>query len=125
MENVGAAELLWTLAALLGFGFRVRGLLAAVRDYHVARELDAGEGIRLLSAGQIRDELAHLFVLAGFATIGVYAMHQPNPPHLTVGEIMLTVVFVGSVAILAANSALEDRERAELRRYIRRHPHDS
>lgn len=122
MGNVSAAELLWTFAAVAGIVFRVRGLVSARRDYVAARRFDAGEGIRLLSAGRVRDELAHLSVLVGFASIGFYSMRQPNPPHLTPGELLLTGVFIGSIAILAANSALDDRERAELRRYIARNP---
>lgn len=122
MENVSIAELVWTAVALLGAGFRLRGLLAAQRDVDAAEELDAGPGIRLIAASKRRDELCHLVVKTAFAGVGFYAMTQPDPPHLTAGELLITCVFIGAVAILAANSALQDRERAQLRRYVSRHP---
>jgi hypothetical protein len=120
--NVGIAELVWTAVALVGAGFRLRGLIAAQRDVDAARELDAGAGIGLLTRARRRDEVCHLIVKLAFAAIGFYAMTQPNPPHPTLGTLLLTSVFIGAVALLALNSALQDRERSELRRYITRNP---
>jgi hypothetical protein len=117
--HASITEIVWTLFAAAGGFFSLRGMISALQDRHAVSELDPDRGLCLLANGRLREQIATLFVMLDFAGIGIWAMTQPDPPHVTTGELLLTIVFIGAVIVLAANAAADDRERAELRRYVR------
>lgn len=113
-------ELVWTLSALVGAVFSVRALQDGWVQRQAALELDAAPGLLIIANGRLRHHAATLAAMVDFGAIGCYAISQPDPPHVTTGELLLTAVLVAAVAVLAGNAAADDRERVELRRYVER-----
>lgn len=111
-------EVVWTLSALVGAAFSLRALIDGWLQRAAALELDATPALVVLANGRIRHHAATLAAMVDFAGIGLWAITQPDPPTVTTGELLITAVFIGASVILAVNAAADDRERAELRRYV-------
>lgn len=120
--HLSVAEALWTAAALTAAAFRAYGVVTGVIDRRAVIQLKVNGAVRMLANSRIRDELIGFVVNCLFASVGFYAATQPDPPHLTTGELILTSVFIAAIILLAANAAWRSRERYALREYLARHP---
>lgn len=119
--HASTPEILWTLVALAGVVFRARLLRDALADHHASIEYHWSDpALAVIVAGRIRGELVGITIKTGFVAIGVWAMTQPNPPK-SIGQVIVTIVFILSVVLLDLNSWLTDRDRAKLRRYMEEH----
>lgn len=116
MTHASVPEILWTIVAGAGVVVHLRGAAFAVGDRRAV--IDGDHALRMIATGRLRGEVIRCVVDVGFAAVGLYAMTQPDPPHLTPGAILLTSVLIGCVALLVVNAALDDRERTLLREYM-------
>lgn len=117
--HVSIPEAVWTFASLAGAGFQIRAAHASWIDRRTLDKVGVNGAIRLLASGRLRGSLVGFAVKMLFAGIGVYAMFQPDPVHVSTGELILTGVLVAGVVLLTLNSALDDRDRIRLREYVR------
>lgn len=120
MVDTNVVEIVWTITALVGAAIHVRGAWFAELDRATVLgglEVD-DNALRLIATGRLRGELIRIGVDLGFAGIGVYAITQPDAPHITVGGYVIAGVLIGCVALLVLNGLLDDRERQLLRAYV-------
>lgn len=113
MGNFSLVELIWTALAFAGMYFSGLNAWEAASDFRALSGRQNGR--RRIATDHVRHESSRIVIFFLYTVIGIWAGLTAPPP--TDGVSILSVILVGTSAILVVNSILDRRSRVYLMTY--------
>jgi hypothetical protein len=117
INNIEPGEVVVAALALLGLMVTLSNVGEAMRDLMLGLTGIGGSLVPVVAWNNVRNELLLTTVLTGYLLVGVIGMVTPpnGASEATVGLILESVLFVGTEALIVANSVTNRRDRQLLK----------